>query len=177
MTECRAKSFTATWSNWDISWPWTRWGSSTIRLPVKFRLELEEGSSKADCMVGQMKRGRSEIAGNAGNDVWNDFVPDGEPGAWHWWDGEKLSPVGFGEWDRAGRVATFEDKPGFYKVAAGQSLYMGAARGRTGYFDFKTFIQDRTTLKIIQEINWSMRIDVPTPGTGGNFWWSFSDQK
>ena len=144
MTECRVKSFTATWSNWDISWPWTRWGSSTIRLPVEFRLELEEDSLKADCMVGQMKRGRSEIAGNAGNDVWVDFEPDGEPGAWHWWDGEKLSLVGFGEWDRAGRVATFKDKPGFNKIGAGQSLYMGAARGRTGYFDFKTIV--RTTM-------------------------------
>jgi hypothetical protein len=53
---------------------------------------------------------------------------------------------------------------------------MGAAAGRTGYFDFKTFVKDKATDKTLAAINWSMRIDVPTPGKGG-FWWSFSDQK
>lgn len=176
MAECKVRSFTAAWSAWEISWPLIKYGSSTIRLPVKFKLELEDGSSKADCVVGQEKRGRSEIAGHAGDDVWDHFVPDGEIGARYWWDGEKLSLAGFGEWDSSGKVATFKDSPGFYKVPAGQSLFMGAALGRGGYFDFKTFVKNRATDKIIREINWSMRIDVPTPGKGG-FWWSFSDQK
>ncbi|MBK8754146.1 MAG: hypothetical protein IPL99_21990 [Candidatus Competibacteraceae bacterium] len=101
---------------------------------MKFRLELEEGSSKADCMVGQMKRGRSEIAGNAGNDVWNDFVPDGEPGAWHWWDGEKLSPVGFGEWDRAGRVATFRRQAWILQSCRRTVALHGCSAGKNRLF-------------------------------------------
>lgn len=178
MSECKIKSFRASWSHWDISWPGggCGGGSSTIRLPVKFTLELSEGSTKADCMFGQVKRGRSEIMKFAGEDVWDNFETDSEPGSPYWWDGTKLASAGYGDWNRAGTVATFEDSPGFYQVPAGRSLYMGAAKGRTGYFDFKTFVKDQASGKIIQEINWSMRIDVETPGKGG-FWWSFSDQK
>lgn len=177
MSECRIKSFRASWSAWNISWPLTNssWSSSTIQLPVKFRLELEPGSSKSDCVVGQRKRGQSAIGGNAGSDIWPDWVGDSEWGSGWWWSGDTFAGAGKGEWESA-NVANFEDAPGFYKAGAGQSLYMGAAAGRTGYFDFKTFVKDKATDKTLAEINWSMRIDVPTPGKGG-FWWSFSDQK
>src|SRR5690242_14950545 len=58
MAECRVKKFVASWSNWSISWNsgGCGAGSSTIQLPVTFTLELEEGSTKADCIVGQEKR-------------------------------------------------------------------------------------------------------------------------
>lgn len=178
MADCRVKSFRATWSDWRIRWgtPFMACGPapSTIQLPVRFRLELEEGCSKGDCVVGQLRRGRSEI-GNSGAEIFETFVADGAIGERYWWDGTRLSRSGRGEWDGAGRVATFEDAPGFFEAPAGKSLYMGAARGSDGYFDFKTFVKDRASDKVVREINWSMRIDVPHPGKGG-FWWSFSDQ-
>jgi hypothetical protein len=178
MAECRVKRFVAIWSDWSISWGSSGCGvrSSTIQLPVTFKLELEEGSTKADCIVGQEKRGRSEINGHAGDDVFEGFTADGDVGNRYWWDGKRLSRDGRGQWDNAGRVATFEDAPGFSDVPAGRSLYMGAAQGRTGYFNFRTFVMDVASNKTIREINWSIRIDVPTPGKGG-LWWSFSDQK
>ena len=61
MADCKVKSFRASWSDWDISW--SSGGKSTIRLPVKFSLELEPGSSKNECMVGQKKRGRLQPMG------------------------------------------------------------------------------------------------------------------
>src|SRR5580700_3768568 len=66
MADCRIKSFRASWSAWNIDWGWF---SSTIELPVKFRLELEPGSSKADCVVRQMKRGQYAIGGNSAGSV------------------------------------------------------------------------------------------------------------
>ncbi len=178
MGECRIRSFSARWWSWDISWSW----SSTIQLPVTFRLELEEGSSKSNCIVGQLKRGRSAIGGVVGNDVWPDWVGDSEWGSGWWWTGEKFASAGRGEWETVGcsrggeRVATFSDAPGFFKAPKGQSLYMGAAVGDGGYFDFKTFVNDKATNKTVAEINWSMMINVPVPGKGGT-WWSFSDQR
>ena len=181
MSECRIRSFRATWSNWDISWGSSR---SKIILPVSFRLELEPGSSKSDCVVGQLKRGRAAIGGDPGKDVWNDWVGDSEwPSGW-WWSGERLALTGKGKWDTVGcgggpeTVATFSDSPGFGNAPAGQSLFYGSAVG-SGYFDFKTFVKQKTgglAANTLAEINWSMRIDVPTPGKGGS-WWSYSDQK
>jgi hypothetical protein len=175
MAPCKIKSFRAMWSNWDISWP-SGWGNnSTIRLPVTFRLELDDSCSKSDCIVGQLKRGKAAIGGYAGSDVWPTWTGDGEIGRPYWWDGERLSNAGMGDWSWGGNVATFKDKPGFYKVPGGSSLYFGDVGG-SGYFDFQTFVKDRATGAVVKAINWSMRIDVPTPGSGGK-WWSFSDQK
>ena len=175
MAPCKIKSFRATWGGWDISWPAFYGNNSTIRLPVKFRLELDDSCSRSDCIVGQEKTGRVEIGGSAGADVFPTWTADGEIGARYWWDGDKLSNAGKGEWISE-RVATFEDKPGFYKVPGNLSLYYGAAVARSGYFDYRTFVMDRATGTVVKMINWSMRIDVPTPGKGGS-WWSFSDQK
>ena len=118
------------------------------------------------------------INGYAGDDdVFKDWTYDGESGAPYWWDGEKLSNAGNGDWSRNGRVATFEDAPGFYKVAQSSgSLYYGDAKGGADYFGFKTFVRDRSTKSTIKEIEWYMRIDVPNPGKGGK-WWSFVTQR
>jgi hypothetical protein len=76
------------------------------------------------------------------------------------------------EWDKAGKIATFDDAPGFNGAPAGSSLYMGDAKGGAYYFGFKTFVKNRYTYEMLREIEWYMRIDVPVPGKGGR-WWSF----
>jgi hypothetical protein len=44
---------------------------------------------------------------------------------------------------------------------------MGAALEDRGCFDFKIFVKDKGSGKTLAEINWSNRIDVPTPGKRG----------
>lgn len=171
MAEIKVQSFRASWSNWDISWRWSASGKSSIQLPVKFRLELAPGSSRNDCMIGQWKRGR--MKDDSGVETFPDWTPDGPDSSAWWWSGDKWSSAGFGEWDKAGLVATFEDAPGF-KDAKG-ALYMGDALGGSGYFEFKTQVA-RRNLTVLAEILWAMRIDVPNPGKGG-LWWSYSNQK
>jgi hypothetical protein len=170
MAAIKVKSFRATWSNWDIGWRWHTAGKSTIRLPVKFRLELEAGSSNRDCMVGQMKRGKMSDA--SGIDTFTDWEMDGPIGHFYWWDGDTMSTAGFGEWNADGLVATFEDAPGFHRAKG--PFYMGDSSGK-GYFEFKTVVVKRD-LTALAEILWWMRIDVPNPGKGG-LWWSYSNQK
>jgi hypothetical protein len=171
MGDIKVKSFRATWSNWDISWRWTEGGKSTIRLPVSFRLELEPGSSKRDCMVGQWKQGRMSDA--SGTETFHNWTIDGPIGDAWWWNGDTMSTAGAGEWDSAGLVSTFKDKPGFN--GAKGALYMGDIAGGEGYFEWKTLVVKRN-LETLAEILWWMRIDVPNPGKGGR-WWSFSNQK
>ena len=171
MAEPKVKSFRATWSQWDISWRWTDSGRSTIRLPVTFRLELEPGSSKRDVMMGQQIRGESSDA--SGTKIFENWEMDGPVGDAYGWNGNTMSTAGMGEWDSAGLVATFEDKPGFNSVKG--ALYWGSAGDRRGYFDFRTFVVTRS-LNVLAEIFWSMRIDVPNPGKGGT-WFSYSNQK
>lgn len=166
------KSFRASWSNWDTSWRWFQSGKSSIRLPVKFRLELEPGSSRNECMVGQHKRGQMSDA--SGTDRFPNWTIDGPLGDAYWWNGESMSTAGHGKWDSAGLVATFEDKPGFNDAKG--SLYMGEIGGGPGYFAWKTSVVRRNGFDVLAEILWWMRIDVPNPGHGG-LWWSFSNQK
>jgi len=173
MGECKVKSFRAKWSDWKISWRWTTGGKSTIVLPVEFTLELEPGSTKADCTFVQKKRGRMQYD-NTKADVFPTWIADGDIGENIWWDGTRMARTGKGEWDSSGTKATFQDEPGLQKATG--RLYMGDADGGSGYFDFWTFVSDRASSKIIAEIHWSMRIDVPNPGSGGS-WWSYSDQK
>ena len=172
MAKCKVKLFRATWGDWDISWRYFDSGKSTILLPVSFRLELESSCDKSDCAVGQLMQGKS--SNGAGTDVFETWRGDGPNPAGIWWAGDGKWLNGKGEWDKTGRIATFADHPG-HKRAPG-SIYMGDATGGPGYFDFRTFVRDRITLEIVQEIKWSMRIDVPNPGKGGR-WWSYSDQK
>jgi hypothetical protein len=172
MADCRIKSFRASWSAWNIDWGWF---SSTIELPVKFRLELEPGSSKADCVVRQMKRGQYAIGGNSAGSVWTDWEGDSDLPAGLWWNGANFAGAGKGEWESPS-VANFVDAPGFHKAQAGQALYVGDALGKSGFFDYKTSVADAASAKTLAEINWHMRIDIPTPGKGGS-WWSNSDQQ
>jgi len=172
MANVQVKSFRAYWSNWKTSWRWSAGGKSSISLPVTFRLVLASGSSKRDCMVGQWKRGR--MSNGSSVDKFSDWEADGPESA-YWWNGDKMSSAGYGEWDSAGLVATFEDDPGFH--GAEGDLYMGDILGGPGYFQFRTrVVKKDSSLTTLAEINWWMRIDVPNPGKGG-LWWSYSDQK
>jgi hypothetical protein len=170
MGDIKVKSFRATWSDWDISWRWTQGGKSTVRLPVSFRLELEQGSSKNDCMVGQFKRGLMSDADST--DKFPNWTIDGPVGDAYWWNGDSMSTAGFGEWD--GLVATFKDKPGFN--GAKGALLMASCEGDAGYFEWSTKVVARNGYTVLAEILWWMRIDVPNPGSGGH-WWSYSNQK
>jgi hypothetical protein len=178
------KSFTGSWASWNTSWPNWAGSNTTIQLPVEFRLELNDGVSKSDCLIGQDKRGRSEIGGHAGDDIFLDWTKDSPIGERYWWDGEKWGAAGKGKWtgESVGcssgpeTIATFKDAPGFYRASYPNSLFMGAANNRSGYFDFRTYVMDRASERILLQILWSMRIDIPDPkkphASGGN-WWSF----
>ena len=85
-----------------------------------------------------------------------------------------MSSAGFGQWDSAGLVATFQDKPGFNSVQG--ALYMGAVGGGPRFFEWKTVVVKRNGYDVLAEILWWMRIDVPNPGHGGH-WWSYSNQR
>jgi len=172
MGHIRVKSFRASWSEWDISWRLFESGKSTIRLPVSFRLELEPGSSKDDCMVGQFKCGL--MSDDSGTDKFPNWTIDGPIGDAYWWNGNSMSTAGHGEWDSAGLVATFADKPGFN--GAKGALLMAPWNGGPGYFEWKTRVVKRNGYDVLAEILWFMRIDVPNPGKGG-YWWSYSNQK
>ncbi|WP_046868137.1 hypothetical protein [Microvirga massiliensis] len=168
------KSITAKWSKWEISWPWWKYRTSTIQLPVTYEIELAEGSSWSDCVVGQEKKGSLRFGKNPSqNDVFSDWTKDAPPGENLWWDGAKFGSAGFGEKNWFGNGATFKDAPGFHDAPESWgSLYYGDAKGGADYFGFRFFIKDKKTMTTLGQIEWYMRIDVAVPGNGGS-WWSY----
>jgi hypothetical protein len=82
---CKVKLFTMEFREWNISWPNFWSNSTTIRLPVKFRLELEEGSKKSDCYISQWKKGRVEESGKV--ESFSIWTQDG--GMNDWWSGSE----------------------------------------------------------------------------------------
>jgi hypothetical protein len=122
-------------------------------------------------MVRQFKRGLMSDA--SGTQKFEKWIIDGPVGDANWWNGTSMSTAGDGEWDSAGLVATFKDKPGF--EGAKGALLMASCDGDSGYFEWSTQVV-RRDLTMLAEILWWMRIDVPNPGSGGH-WWSFSNQK
>ena len=56
------------------------------------------------------------------------------------------------------------------------ALLLATWNGGPGYFEWKTQVVRRNGYGVLAEILWFMRIDVPNPGKGGN-WWSYSNQK
>jgi hypothetical protein len=114
MSLCKVKSFKMAYQDWNISWPGFFFKATTIRLPVKFELELDEGCTKADCEIGQKKRGRVEMFGRV-PDEFSSWTWDGDRGNPHWWDGDKWNG-GKGSWSLFGEKASFADEPGFNGV-------------------------------------------------------------
>lgn len=161
-TKCNVDNFWMKFDDWDISWPGYFSDTTTIRLPVQFRVDLSAGCTKADCVIGQRKKGRTSNPGSSFNE-WTDWAPDGP----EWWDGTNWHGGGNGSWDWFGKDgADFEDEPGFYKAdRTWYPLYWGGVGG-TGSFQFQTYIADKATGVDVDSIRWMMLIDCPAPKTG-----------
>jgi hypothetical protein len=164
---CKVKLFTMEFREWNISWPNFLFNWTTIRLPVKFRLELEEGSTKSDCYITQWKRGRVEesskvesfatwVRDSGMNDWWNGSEWNGGNGSWSWFGND---------------VATFEDEPGFPKLKreAFPVYYGGIARA--GFFEFRTVVYAAADgvnpVTEVASLYWGMLINVRSPDKGG----------
>jgi hypothetical protein len=155
---CKVKSFTKKFGNWDISWPAFYGSSTTIRLPIKFTLELAEGSSKADCHIYQQKKGLTSTKCEKEDESPN-FEKDGPT----WWDGKDWRGGGAAGW--SGTTATFEDKPGFYRVKKDcYPLYWGGA-GHQGNFEFQTKVANISET-LVGTLHWGMLIDYPEAERG-----------
>jgi hypothetical protein len=174
MGVCRVKSFTMSFGSWDISWPWSEYvfTTTTIQLPVTFHLVLEEGCSRADCVIDQMKRGRCWCGGPKGEfSIWTEDSSSLHNG---WWDGTNWHG-GDGSWSWFGGTivdkcesATFHDKPGFYRAErTAYPLYLGGPGG-VGHFDFQTYVKDRVTKAIIAQLTWGLLIDYSAPEKGSH---------
>lgn len=165
MATCKVKSFTLTFGDWNLSWPGYFSKTTTIRLPVKFQLELDEGSTKSDCLIGQLRRGRVEMYGRVSDDFVG-WAKDGGVGQPYWWDGSDWYG-GDGDWSWFGEKATFRDETGFNKVElAAYPLYWGGV-ARAGYFEYKTYVKDRASGTILKELLWGILINVRSPDKGG----------
>lgn len=81
MATCKVKSFSMSFGNWNTSLPGIFSKTTTIRLPVKFKLVLDEGCTKADCIIGQYMRGRVERGGRVEDDFvdWRETAATGNP--------------------------------------------------------------------------------------------------
>ena len=167
-TKCNVDNFWMRFDDWNISWPWgISWpwdfNTTTIRLPVHFRVDLSAGCTKADCFIWQRKMGRTSKPGGS-FDEWSSWDPD--PWGHPWWNGSNWSGAR-GSWDWFGKDgADFEDEAGFRDVPSyWYPLYWGGVGG-TGSFQFQTYVIDKATGADVDWINWEMLIDYPAPKTG-----------
>src|SRR5262249_39255711 len=170
---CKVKSFKMKFNAWDISWPWSSWlgPGTTIRLPVEFTLELDASCTRADCMIGQLMRGRTE-SGGRGEEI-TAWKADGEAGNANWWDGKDWQGGGGASWSWSGEKATFYDKPGFNRVPlSAYPLYWGGL-GRKHHFQFRTVVKDRRTVEIVSELAWGILIDYSAPEKGSHYFYTF----
>lgn len=170
---CRVKRFGMTFDAWNVSWPWTKTGNTTIRLPVDFAIELEPGSKRGDCRIGQEKRGRVEHGGTPSE--FSSWTSDSGLGFVDWWDGERWK-AGLGSWewnpnDWFNEAASFEDEPGFNSVPRSDyPLYWGGV-GRKGHFEFRTYIKDKRTSATIRTLTWGMLMDYSAPKSGRRYFY------
>jgi hypothetical protein len=165
MGTCKVKSFKMSYQDWNVSWPGIIFKSTTIRLPVNFELELDEGCTKADCEIGQKKRGRVEMYGSV-SEEFTSWTWDGAIGNPHWWDGDKWNG-GKGSWSLFGEKASFADEPGFNSVELkAYPLYWGGV-ARAGHFEFETVVIDKDSQTVVQSLKWGLLINVLSPQRGG----------
>jgi len=163
---CKVSHLSMKFKPWNVSWP------GTIRLPVKFRAELEKGVKREDCLIGQAKKGL--VAHKSKEDSFPSWTKDAPIGAAGWWDGAKWN-AGFGSWDwnlfGGAEGADFEDEPGFNGVEPGEyPLYWGGV-DRKGHFEFETFVKDAKTDNIVRKLNWGMLMDYSAPNTGHRYFY------
>jgi hypothetical protein len=164
---CELKSFTMEFDDWNQSWPLFWSDKTTLRLPVRFRLEIEEGSKKSDCYITQFKKGRVEMAGKV--ESWPEWIEDSGRSAW--WNGSEWNG-GDGSWSWFGNdVAKFEDEPGFNDIKKSDfPVYWGGV-ARAGFFEFRTVVyaaaDGDNPKKEVASLIWGMLINVRSPERGG----------
>ncbi|MGF1625577.1 MAG: hypothetical protein ACFCVH_11900 [Alphaproteobacteria bacterium] len=127
-TKCQVKSFGMTFKQWNRQWP-NGSGEYELRLPVDFSLELANGVSRSDCLIGQQKKGHVEYGrfrklGRVNvpmrdrvvntHSSWTSDAPRGQR---YWWDGTTWH-AGLGDWrfrwlGQGNERASFKDEPGF----------------------------------------------------------------
>jgi hypothetical protein len=164
---CKVKLFTMEFQDWNISWPNFLFDTTTNRLPVKFRLELEEGSEKSECYITQWKKGQVEDSGQVrtfpfwvrdavGNDWWNGDDWNGGDGSWSWFGND---------------VATFRDEPGFNSIARKAFPVYWGGIARAGFFEFRTVVSAKADgvnpVTEVASLYWGMLISVRSPDKGG----------
>ncbi|NER80952.1 MAG: hypothetical protein F6K42_15555 [Leptolyngbya sp. SIO1D8] len=155
----KVKKFGMKFGKWNTSWPGYIQQTATIRLPVNFELELAEGSSKEDCVIGQEKKGLVTYGKTV---EWFPIWKSDSGFGWRdWWDGKKWN-VAWGSWGSlwGTREASFADEPGFNKVHKNEFPIYWGGTGRKGYFKFRTYVKEGHTLgRTVKELNWGMLID------------------
>jgi hypothetical protein len=145
-----------------------------VRLPVEFELALEKGVKPGDCLIGQDRRGRVEMASGSSVEEFPTWSSDSSFGFRYWWDGSRWN-AGHGDWDwsmwNENYEADFEDEPGFNDVDRSSfPLYWGGV-GRKGHFEFMTYVMDRATGAIVRRLTWGLLIDYSAPKTGRRYFY------
>jgi hypothetical protein len=165
---CKVDHFSLKFGKWDVSWPWSETGKTTIALPVKFRLELAEGSKKSDCIISQDKKGY--VPRPSPPDEFASWTGDSPAGGW--WTGSEWQ-AGNGSWDWFGKdAADFGDEPGFHGAEHySYPLYWGGV-GSKGHFEFRTYVNDIKTNTKVRELKWGMLIDYSAPKVGKHLFFS-----
>jgi hypothetical protein len=164
---CKVKSFSLEVGGWNLSTPGRIFKSTTIRLPVNFMLELEEGSTKHDCRITQYMRGETKTATT--HKVYSDWEEDAPIGA-DWWNGDKWE-AGGGSWAWFSETATFRDEPGFKSVPIAEyPLYWGGV-GRKGHFEFMTMVFDKNSHSLVGVLRWGILIDYSKPNVGHQYFY------
>jgi len=187
--DCCVQSLSATFDGWRKEWPDAE-GKFTLQLPVKFTVELEPGVSKADCLIGQEKKGLRLWAADVTGGL--EFGPDGKDGK-PWWNGEDWTAADSIDGVRAdwsGQTATFYDAPGWEQMPAVVSkgpgvdakpilgppvvirspgvarssfpIYMGGGTQTDRFFQFRTYVADKKTNTRVKELTWGLRIAAET---------------
>jgi hypothetical protein len=167
---CKVKSFKMKFGKWNSSWPSLIGSKYTKRLPVSFDLELDSPSTKADCVIGQDKKGEVEAPGYA-KDTFASWTTDGPVGHRSWWDGKDWH-AGFGSWGWFSETASWSDEPGFYELAkANFPIYYGGV-GRKGHFEFRTYVADKATGTTVRTLTWGMLINYSDPAHGSEYFYT-----
>ena len=168
---CRVDVFKLSVEPWNVSWPYTQSGSTDVYLPVEFELKLGDGSTREDCLIEQLKKGRTEGGGTEEFSSWTVDADVGLSGR-YWWDGTNWQVPG--SWDSTffglfNERATFRDEPGFHDAPASFYPLVWSGPGGKGQFRFRTRVLDRATGNPVRELSWGLSMNHPKPRVGRHF--------
>jgi len=167
---CTVESFELTVKGWTGSWP-NFLGVYSKQLVVKFKLRLKAPATKADCVIEQYMLGTVERGGIQRDlfDVWEEDRPSWPTDPF--WNPSSGWGISGGKWDRKGRVATWEDRPGFQGLTKKDfPVYYGGVGG-VGKFQFITQVRDWDPARVVSELKWGLLIDYSTPKRGQFFFY------